>query len=78
VSRTSKPVDRPDRADFRHGEQEWLNVNAKGVIPAVILATLSALRPTIAGRQGGHAISIAGILGKASMANASVFCASKY
>ncbi len=51
-----------------------LNVNVKGVI----LATQAALRPMIAGGRGGHIINIAGILGKAPMANATVYCASKY
>lgn len=51
-----------------------LQVNVKGTI----LATQAALRPMIASGSGGHIINIAGILGKAPMANASVYCASKY
>lgn len=65
-----KPLDQvtPDDID------RLLSVNVKGVI----LATQAALRPMIANAQGGHIINIAGILGKAPMANASVYCASKY
>lgn len=50
-----------------------LNVNVKGLM----LTTQAALRPMIAGGSG-HVVNIAGILGKAPMANASVYCASKY
>lgn len=65
-----KPLDQvtPDEID------RLLDVNVKGVI----LATQAALRPMIAGGKGGHIINIAGILGKAPMANATVYCASKY
>ncbi len=51
-----------------------LSVNVKGTM----LATQAAVRAMIAGGRGGHIINIAGILGKAPMANASLYCASKY
>lgn len=51
-----------------------LDTNVKGLM----LTTQAALRPMIAAGKGGHVINIAGILGKAPMANASLYCASKY
>jgi NADP-dependent 3-hydroxy acid dehydrogenase YdfG len=51
-----------------------LNTNIKGTI----YVTQAALRPMIAAGHGGHIINIAGILGKSPMANATVYCASKY
>lgn len=51
-----------------------LAVNVKGTM----LTTQAAVRVLIAGGRGGHVINIAGILGKAPMANASLYCASKY
>ncbi len=50
-----------------------LDTNIKGLM----LVTQAALRPMIAGGSG-HVVSLAGILGKAPMANASLYCASKY
>ncbi len=65
-----KPLDQvtPDDID------RLLDINVKGLI----LTTQAALRPMIASARGGHIINIAGILGKAPMANASIYCASKY
>lgn len=51
-----------------------LGTNVKGLM----LVTQAALRPMIAAGKGGHIVNIAGILGKAPMANASLYCASKY
>ncbi|MDQ2688155.1 MAG: SDR family oxidoreductase [Armatimonadota bacterium] len=51
-----------------------LSVNVKGTM----LTTQAAVRAMIAGGRGGHIINLAGILGKAPMANASLYCASKY
>jgi NADP-dependent 3-hydroxy acid dehydrogenase YdfG len=51
-----------------------LDTNIKGTI----YVTQAALRPMIAAGHGGHIINIAGILGKSPMANATVYCASKY
>ena len=51
-----------------------LNVNVLGTM----LVTQSALRAMVAGGRGGHVVNLAGILGKAPMANATVYCASKY
>lgn len=51
-----------------------LDTNVKGLM----LVTQAALRPMIAAGKGGHIVNIAGILGKAPMANASLYCASKY
>ncbi len=51
-----------------------LSTNVKGLM----LVTQTALRPMIAAGKGGHVVNIAGILGKAPMANASLYCASKY
>ena len=51
-----------------------LSTNVKGLM----LVTQAALRPMIAAGKGGHVVNIAGILGKAPMANASLYCASKY
>ena len=50
------------------------DTNVKGLM----LVTQAALRPMVSGGKGGHVINIAGILGKAPMANASLYCASKY
>ena len=49
-------------------------VNVKGTI----LTTQAVLRRQIAAARGGSIVMIAGILGKAPMANASVYAASKY
>lgn len=65
-----KPLDQVTSGEI----DRLLSVNVKGVI----LATQAALRPMIAGGRGGHIINIPGILGKAPMANATVYCASKY
>ncbi len=51
-----------------------LDTNVKGLM----LVTQAALRPMIAAGKGGHVVNLAGILGKAAMANASLYCASKY
>lgn len=51
-----------------------LSVNVKGTM----LTTQAAVRAMIAGGRGGHVVNLAGILGKAPMANASLYCASKY
>ena len=51
-----------------------LDTNVKGTM----LVTQAALRAMIAGGHGGHVVNLAGILGKAPMANATVYCASKY
>ena len=51
-----------------------LDTNVKGLM----LVTQAALRPMIAGGRGGHIVNLAGILGKAPMANATLYCASKY
>ena len=51
-----------------------LAVNVKGTM----LTTQSAIRAMIAGGRGGYIVNLAGILGKAPMANASLYCASKY
>ena len=51
-----------------------LDTNVKGLM----LVTQAALRPMIAAGKGGHVVNLAGILGKAPMANASLYCASKY
>lgn len=53
---------------------QLFDVNVKGLI----LTTQAALRPMIAGGKGGHIVNLVGILGKAPMANASVYSASKY
>lgn len=50
------------------------DVNVKGLM----LMTQAALRPMTAGGKGGHIVNLVGILGKAPMANASVYSASKY
>ncbi len=65
-----KPLETTTAADM----DRLLDVNAKGLM----LTTQAALRPMIAAGKGGHIINISGILGKAAMANASVYCASKY
>ena len=51
-----------------------LDTNVKGTI----LVTQAALRPMIAAGRGGRIVNLAGILGKAPLANATVYCASKY
>lgn len=51
-----------------------LETNVKGLM----LVTQAALRPMITGGRGGHIVNLAGILGKAPMANATLYCASKY
>jgi NADP-dependent 3-hydroxy acid dehydrogenase YdfG len=51
-----------------------LDTNVKGLM----LVTQAALRSMIASGHGGHVVNLAGILGKAPMANASLYCASKY
>ena len=65
-----KPLDTttPDEIDI------LLDTNVKGVM----LVTQAALRPMIAGGRGGHIINVAGVLGRAPMANATLYCASKY
>ena len=65
-----KPLDTTTAAEI----DRLLAVNVKGLM----LTTQAALRPMIAAGKGGHIVSLAGILGKAPMANASVYCASKY
>lgn len=51
-----------------------LDTNIKGTM----LVTQAALRAMIAGGRGGHVVNLAGILGRAPMANATLYCASKY
>jgi len=51
-----------------------LDTNVKGTM----LVTQAALRAMIAGGRGGHVVNLAGILGRAPMANATLYCASKY
>lgn len=65
-----KPLDTTTPEDI----DRLLAVNVKGTM----LTTQAAVRAMIAGGHGGHIINIAGILGKAPMANASLYCASKY
>ena len=65
-----KPLDTTTPEDI----DRLLAVNVKGTM----LTTQAAVRAMIAGGRGGHIINIAGILGKAPMANASLYCASKY
>ncbi len=65
-----KPLDTVTAAEV----DALLDTNVKGTI----YVTQAALRPMIAAGQGGHIVNIAGILGKAPMANATVYCASKY
>ncbi len=65
-----KPLETTTAADM----DRLLDVNVKGLM----LTTQAALRPMISAGKGGHIVSIAGILGKAAMANASIYCASKY
>ncbi len=65
-----KPLETTTASDM----DRLLDTNVKGLM----LATQAALRPMIAGSKGGHIVNIAGILGKAPMANASLYCASKY
>ena len=65
-----KPLETTTAAEM----DSLLSTNVKGLM----LVTQAALRPMIAAGKGGHVVNIAGILGKAPMANASVYCASKY
>jgi len=65
-----KPLETTTAAEM----DRLLDINVKGLM----LTTQAALRPMIAAGKGGHIVNIAGILGKAAMANASVYCASKY
>ena len=65
-----KPLDTVTESEI----DRLFDTNVKGTI----LTTQAALRPMIAGGRGGHIINIAGILGKAPMANATIYCASKY
>jgi NADP-dependent 3-hydroxy acid dehydrogenase YdfG len=65
-----KPLETTTAAEM----DRLLAVNVKGLM----LVTQAALRPMIAAGKGGHIINMSGILGKAAMANASVYCASKY
>jgi len=65
-----KPLETTTAAEI----DRLLAVNVKGLM----LVTQAALRPMIAAGKGGHIINMSGILGKAAMANASVYCASKY
>ena len=51
-----------------------LDTNVKGTM----LVTQAALRAMIAGGRGGHVVNLAGILGRAPMASATLYCASKY
>jgi len=51
-----------------------LDTNVKGTM----LVTQAALRAMIAGGRGGHIVNLAGILGRAPMASATLYCASKY
>lgn len=65
-----KPLETTTAAEM----DKLLDTNVKGLM----LVTQAALRPMIAGGKGGHVVNLAGILGKAPMANASLYCASKY
>ncbi len=65
-----KPLETTTAAEI----DRLLSTNVKGLM----LVTQAALRPMIAAGKGGHIVNLAGILGKAPMANASVYCASKY
>ncbi len=65
-----KPLDTTTASEM----DRLFDTNVKGLM----LVTQAALRPMVAGGKGGHIINIAGILGKAPMANASLYCASKY
>lgn len=65
-----KPLDTTTAAEI----DTLLDTNVKGLM----LVTQAALRPMIAAGKGGHVVNLAGILGKAPMANASLYCASKY
>ena len=65
-----KPLETTTAAEM----DRLLDTNVKGLM----LATQAALRPMIAAGKGGHIVNLAGILGKAPMANASLYCASKY
>lgn len=64
-----KPLETTTAAEM----DRLLDINVKGLM----LTTQAALRPMIAAGSG-HIVNIAGILGKAPMANASLYCASKY
>lgn len=65
-----KPLETTTAAEM----DRLLDTNVKGLM----LTTQAALRPIIAAGKGGHIVNLAGILGKAPMANASLYCASKY
>ena len=65
-----KPLDTTTPAEI----DTLLDTNVKGLM----LVTQAALRPMIAAGKGGHVINLAGILGKAPMASATLYCASKY
>jgi NADP-dependent 3-hydroxy acid dehydrogenase YdfG len=65
-----KPLDTTTDTEI----ETLLDTNTKGTI----LVTQAALRPIIAAGKGGHIVNLAGILGKAPMANATIYCASKY
>jgi NADP-dependent 3-hydroxy acid dehydrogenase YdfG len=65
-----KPLETTSAEDI----DRLLDTNVKGTM----LVTQAALRPMIAGGRGGHIVNLAGILGKAPMANATLYCASKY
>ena len=65
-----KPLDTTTAAEM----DRLLDINVKGLM----LTTQAALRPMIAAGKGGHIVNLAGILGKAPMVNASLYCASKY
>ena len=65
---------KPLEATLPEEMERLLDINVKGMM----LVTQAALRPMIAAGKGGHVVNLAGILGKAPMANATVYCASKY
>ena len=64
-----KPLDATTAAEM----DRLLAINVKGTM----LVTQAALRPMVAAGRGGHVVNLAGILGRAPMANATVYCASK-
>ena len=65
-----KPLDATTPAEM----ERVLDTNVRGLM----LVTQAALRPMTAAGRGGRIVNLAGILGKAPMANATVYCASKY
>ena len=65
-----KPLETTTPAEM----ERVLDTNVKGLM----LVTQAALRSMIAAGRGGRIVNLAGILGKAPMANATVYCASKY